>query len=541
MMTSRIQAARRLEQQRRTTDCCREDGISSMSFAVPQNLGKRFLAEDPVLNSEYRRDDDDHVTRPALSPLTLVQTERISPLDQWMQQNDNTMDDDRTETVADVESRSPLESQVTFSSSIGLSDTISSISASSSVSKRPKRQEYSLKRLDSRDIENAMKRQCSCSKFGKFLNMSCHSQFNYGELCNLRRERTLMDQSAERLKCIQELSQAMKHPSEKVMVGCTGVTPYRECCIGGYILAYGLCNTTIYRLRKSLKMQLETNVGAGRPKKTREDLEDDIILGPSSPCHEYIEAWLNEWLEVEADKDPVGNDCLYTLDLVECKDVYEEFVADYKANTVFEGSRITSERSFKRVWDAWIPKNRIRIRDKKNTTTKCTSELYLNTLCVHILTTVIISVCEALKIQTRQATTKTARDDARKRRLEHRQDIRQLRLLYHKACVQAMADETTATLTIDGADSNKTKIPQRWQQNCRGEYDDNSVVEQRVMSVLLHGQGRLNFYVFPPNVSKGMDMVMSCIIDSLQYIPPSVDKLRIQVDGEFYISSLLIK
>ncbi len=117
--------------------------------------------------------------------------------------------------------------------------------------------------------------------------------------------------------------------------------------------------------------------------------------------------------------------------------------------------------------------------------------------------------------------------------MEHRQDIRQLRLLYHKACVQAMADETTATLTIDGADSNKTKIPQRWQQNCRGEYDDNSVVEQRVMSVLLHGQGRLHFYVFPPNVVKGMDMVMSCIIDSLQYIPPSVDKLRIQVDGEY--------
>ncbi len=378
MMTARIQAARRLEQQRRTAERCREDGNSLKSFAVPRKIGKRFLAEDPVFNIHTAHEDICYdPTRPAMSPLTLVETDRFSPLDQWMKQNDNTMDDDRTETIAEVESRSPLESHMTFSSSMGLSDTISSVSVSSSVSKRPNRQDVSLKRLDSRDIENAMKRQCSCSKFGKFSMKSCHSQFNYGELCNLRRERTLMDQSAERMKCIQELSQAMKHPNEKVLVGCTGVIPYRECCIGGYILAYGLSRATIYRLRNSLKMNVDPNAGAGRPKKTREDLEDDKIFGPSSTGHEYIEAWLNEWLEVEADKDPVGNDCLYTLDLVESKDVYEEFVADYKANTVFEGSRITSQRSFKRVWDAWITKNRIRIRDKKNTTTKCTCEFCL--------------------------------------------------------------------------------------------------------------------------------------------------------------------
>ncbi len=115
--------------------------------------------------------------------------------------------------------------------------------------------------------------------------------------------------------------------------------------------------------------------------------------------------------------------------------------------------------------------------------------------------------------------------------MEHRKDIRDQRVLYHQACVQAKLDQTTATLTIDGADSNKTKIPQRWQQNCRGEYDDNSVVDQRVMSVLLHGQLRLNFYIFAPNVGKGMDMVMSCIIHSLEYLPPTVETLRIQVDG----------
>jgi len=263
-----------------------------------------------------------------------------------------------------------------------------------------------------------------------------------------------------------------------------------------------------------------------------EDMQDDLKLGPNSPEQQYIYAWLNEWLEAEADVDPTGDECKYTIDLVESRDVYEEFVGDYKANTVFIGSNVPSERTFKRVWDKWIVQNRIRIRDKKNTTTKCGGENIQGSQCL-IVTFLngYLAVCEALKLETRNATTKSARDAARMKRLEHRMDIRQQRILYHQACIRAQTDPTTATLTIDGADGNKTKIPQRWQQNCRGEYDDNSVVEQRVMSVLLHGQSMLNFYVFSPNVAKGMDMVMSCIIDSIQYLPASVETLRIQVDG----------
>ena len=113
------------------------------------------------------------------------------------------------------------------------------------------------------------------------------------------------------------------------------------------------------------------NEGAGRPKKTREDLQDDKLLGPSSPDQQYIQAWLNEWIEIEGDHDPVGDECQYVLDLVDCKDVYEEFIADYGANTIFSGCRQPSERTFRRVWEWWVVENRVRIRDKKNTTTKC--------------------------------------------------------------------------------------------------------------------------------------------------------------------------
>lgn len=116
----------------------------------------------------------------------------------------------------------------------------------------------------------------------------------------------------------------------------------------------------------------------------------------------------------------------------------------------------------------------------------------------------------------------------------HRKCIAELRLAYHNAIVKAQSDPAFATLTIDGADCNKTKVPQHWRQNVRTEYDENGVVEQRVLTVLMHGQNLLHFYVFGPNVSSGMDQIVSVIIDSLKFIPPSVQKLRLQVDGTFY-------
>lgn len=144
-------------------------------------------------------------------------------------------------------------------------------------------------------------------------------------------------------------------------------------------------------------------------------------------------------------------------------------------------------------------------------------------------------MCEVLKKRFHNAKSRVELVAIREDRLIHRKSIAEQRLAYQQAIVKAQSDPTYATLTIDGADSNKTKVPQHWRQNVRTEYDENGIVEQRVMTVLLHGQQMLHFYVFAPNVSKGMDCVSSCILDSLKFLPPSVDKLRLQVDGSFHL------
>lgn len=382
MRTAQIDSIRR---QSHLTMESRSDSFSMQGSQVPRSLpavGKRVWASPAPLSDDGERSvplilEAANVEHSSVSVMN--GNSRLSPLEQWMRDSndeDEADDDDRTvTTLADIVTLT----EGLFSSSAsatGQSDTISSMSLSSSVSKRPSRQEYSNKRLRVDVMERDLLKPCSCTRQSKFLRKSCHSTFNIGEILNMRRERVLMDQSTERQLCIQELTQATKSPEERILVGCKLVA-YRECCIGGYCLAYGLSRSSVYRMRTQLQAMAKVpNLGAGRPKKTREDMQDDAEVGPSSPDQQYIEAWLNEWLELEADKDPVGNDCEYVLDLVDSKDVYEEFIADYNANTIFAGSRVASERTFRRVWDWWIIKNRIRIRDKKNTTTKCQGNLW---------------------------------------------------------------------------------------------------------------------------------------------------------------------
>ncbi len=353
---------------------CSEDTIPLESPTSLPSVGKRVWAQQaPVTDNDNSEQGSFHTSHGPDAHSQPV-NHRLSPLDQWMIEEEDDDDDRTVTTFADAAALCVDFSRSTATaSSAGPSDAVSSLSFSSSVSKRPNRKDYSSARLQVDNMEKALLQPCSCTRTSKFLKKSCHAMFNVGEILNMRRERVLMDQSTERKLCIEELTQAANHPDQRIFVGCK-LVPFRECCIGGYILAYGLSRSTVHRMRQQLKGEAGMNVGAGRPKKTREDIEDDIDVGPSSSDHQYIHAWLNEWLELEGDKDPVGDECVYVLDLIDCKDVYEEFVADYNANTIFIGTRIASERTFKRVWDWWIVKNRIRIRDKKNTTTKCSGE-----------------------------------------------------------------------------------------------------------------------------------------------------------------------
>ena len=87
-------------------------------------------------------------------------------------------------------------------------------------------------------------------------------------------------------------------------------------------------------------------------------------------------AWLNDWAAIHGDEDPVGGDYKIVLDCAAADGAFLEYGVDYVHNNSFGGDhdRPLSKTSFMRVWTYWSKKEGVRVREKKNVTTKCESE-----------------------------------------------------------------------------------------------------------------------------------------------------------------------
>lgn len=260
------------------------------------------------------------------------------------------------------------------SGSVTNSDVQSTVSARTSVSRpRPSRSSFVSSVLDSQHIVKDMKDKCKCFRA---TGVSCHSGFTYGEISQLRFNRSQLDQGKERDLRLVELQQARDNPDHKIPVGGDNVK-YRMCCIGGYRLAYGLPRSSIARTYQELKGDVEP-AGIGRRKKSDADRVEDVVIGPMSAMQQHALAWLKIWLETEGDVDPTGEEQSYTIDIVALKELHQEYVNEWMLNAFTTTSNHISLRSFERVWNFFVTEMRIRIREKKNVTTKCSGNLNLH-------------------------------------------------------------------------------------------------------------------------------------------------------------------
>ncbi len=64
----------------------------------------------------------------------------------------------------------------------------------------------------------------------------------------------------------------------------------------------------------------------------------------------------------------------------------------------------------------------------------------------------------------------------------------------------------------------------------RSEYEKDSNLQQKLQTILIHGE-KLLFYVAPPFISRGMDLSVSTLLDALLYVKPTVEVVRLQFDG----------
>lgn len=281
-------------------------------------------------------------------------------------------------------------------------------------------------------------------------------------------------------------------------------------CLKAYCLVYGYLRTSIMRSLAAVRKG-QGCVPVGRPVLTATEKEDVVGLSPKNiQCY----AWLKDWVSTVGDDDPVGKSCKKVINFVSTKELHEEYCKNYNLYSILESDRPLSERRFRAIWEHFVSKEQVRVRRKANTTTKC---------------------MECDELHTRASSSTVSRAELKliaEERARHREDIRALRLLYMDDIQKAQSSYKFQTIVFDGTNSNTCKCPQDWRSYVRDEKGNNTFVQQKIQSVLIHGVA-LVFYVVTPNIELGMNLTISTLLDALQYIDPRTEVIRLQYDGLF--------
>ncbi len=115
---------------------------------------------------------------------------------------------------------------------------------------------------------------------------------------------------------------------------------------------------------------------------------------------------------------------------------------------------------------------------------------------------------------------------------KHHDRIRNLRMFYMQDIKKAELDHTFQTIAFDGSDTRTCHCPQRWRAMLHNDSPENSFIEQKIQTVLIHGKA-LNMYVAMPFMECGASLTVSTILDSLENVDPRVETVRFQFDGMF--------
>jgi len=279
-------------------------------------------------------------------------------------------------------------------------------------------------------------------------------------------------------------------------------------CLRAYCLVYGYNRSSIARTL-SLIRKGQGCVPVGRPARLASEQKDVVgVSAKNLQCY----AWLKDWVSTVGDDDPVGKSCKKVINFVSTKELHEEYCRNYSLNSFLEADRPLSERRFRVIWEHFLEKEQVRIRRKANTTTKCAD-------------------CDELHRRASLSTvTRAELKIIGEERARHREDIRALRLLYMDDIQKAQTSYRFQTIVFDGTNSNTCKCPQDWRSYVRNEQGNNTYIQQKIQSILIHGTALL-FYVVTPYVELGMNLTISTLMDALQYLDPRTEIVRFQYDG----------
>jgi len=226
-----------------------------------------------------------------------------------------------------------------------------------------KRVTYSVfieRRLEPKRIETILGQQCSCARIVG--GRACMDNFDFGAVSGLRYARGRLGAAAEYDLRWKNLLAA----AERSTRSCRVLLEGKSICLRAYCMVFDCNESSMRRSWSKVKQGLGIR-SMGRPKGSHvnPDPIGENVLKQS--CY----AWLKAWAEVIADVDPVAIKYKLAVNFVRSQDLYAEYVRHYNSNSVMLTDAPLSFRRFCVVWQFFQREEKIRVRRKANTTTKC--------------------------------------------------------------------------------------------------------------------------------------------------------------------------
>ena len=192
--------------------------------------------------------------------------------------------------------------------------------------------------------------------------LSCMRHFDIGEIFRFRYGRSNMSCS-EALEARQKDLKMALEANTGEGVCCVQVKSH-TICLRAYCMLFDINYASMKRTWRRLSNGSGGHEPLGRPRGS-----SGGVLSSARGMQAY--AWLKTWIEISGDQDPVGHPYKYIISFVLPADLYEEYVKDFAVAQLGTTESVLSGRAFARVWTHFKSQERVRVRRKANTTTKC--------------------------------------------------------------------------------------------------------------------------------------------------------------------------
>lgn len=214
-------------------------------------------------------------------------------------------------------------------------------------------------------LEAAVGGHCKCALSPE--GLSCMRHFDIGDIFRLRHARSKLS-SSEVLDLRQNDIKMALQTNSTNDDRCLLHVKNQTICLRAYCMLFDINYASMKRTWRRFAHGSGAQYALGRPRGS-----SGGVLSSTRGMQAY--AWLKTWIEITGDQDPVGHPYKYIISYVLPADLYEEYTKDFAATQIGTAEAMLSGRAFARVWGHFKNQERVRVRRKANTTTKCHGNL----------------------------------------------------------------------------------------------------------------------------------------------------------------------